>query len=151
MPHRHVFGRPSESAGARADELAGNAKVAELDYTLPREEDVRGLDVPVDDLLRMQVREALQDLPIRNRSSNRYRYVVVANVTREGERRCVKSHSKRRERNKARTPSANTRATFSPTRPFLLRISSPMVARLRPSQSSMTSLTSVLDGFMYAP
>src|SRR6266850_896880 len=67
VAHRHVFGRPGESAGARADELAGNAKVAELDYTLPRKEDVRWLDVPVNDLLRVQVRKALQDLPIRNR------------------------------------------------------------------------------------
>ena len=53
--HRHVFGRPSESARTRADELAGNAEVTKLDYALAREEDVRGLDVPVDDFLGMQV------------------------------------------------------------------------------------------------
>ena len=60
--HRHVFGRPSESARTRADELAGNAEVTKLDYALAREEDIRGLDVPVDDFLRVQVRQALQDL-----------------------------------------------------------------------------------------
>ena len=54
--HRHVLGRPSESARTRADELAGNAKVTKLDYALAREEDVRGLDVPVDDFLGVQVR-----------------------------------------------------------------------------------------------
>jgi hypothetical protein len=61
--HRHVFGRPSESARTRADQLAGNAKVTKFDYALAREEDVRGLDVPVDDFLGVQVRQALQDLP----------------------------------------------------------------------------------------
>jgi hypothetical protein len=62
ISHRHVLGRPSESARARANELAGNAKVTELDHALAREEDVGGLDVPVDDFLGMQTRKALQDL-----------------------------------------------------------------------------------------
>ena len=62
IAHRHVFGRPRESARARTYELAGNAKVAKLDYALPREQDVRGLDISVDNLLGMQIREALQDL-----------------------------------------------------------------------------------------
>ena len=60
--HRHVLGRPSESARTRADEFARNAKVTEFDYALAREEDVGRLDIPVDDFLGMQVREALQDL-----------------------------------------------------------------------------------------
>jgi hypothetical protein len=64
--HRHVLGRPRESARARADELAGNAKVTKFDYALSREEDIRGLDVPVDDLLGMQVRKTLQDLGSRS-------------------------------------------------------------------------------------
>ena len=65
VAHRHVFGRPCESARTRAYELAGNAKVAKLDYALPRKEDVRGFDISVDDLLGMQVCEALQDLGFR--------------------------------------------------------------------------------------
>ena len=32
--HRHVFGGPCESTRTRAYELAGNAKVAKLDYAL---------------------------------------------------------------------------------------------------------------------
>jgi hypothetical protein len=32
--HRHVLGRPSESARTRADELAGNAKVTKFDHAL---------------------------------------------------------------------------------------------------------------------
>lgn len=60
--HRHVLGRPSESTRPRADELSGNAKVTEFDHALAREEDVGRLDIPVDDFLGMQIREALQDL-----------------------------------------------------------------------------------------
>jgi hypothetical protein len=67
--HRHILGRPGKSARTRADQLAGNAKVTEFDYALAREEDVRGLDVPVDDLLGVQVRQALQDLPSRFRDN----------------------------------------------------------------------------------
>jgi len=37
-------------------------KVAKLDNALLREEDVRGLDTSVDDLLGMQIRKTLQDL-----------------------------------------------------------------------------------------
>ena len=58
---------------------------------------------------------------------------------------------KRGRRGRAHTPSAKTLATFSPTRPFLRLICSPMAARLLPSQSSITSLISVFDGDMYAP
>jgi hypothetical protein len=60
--HRHVLGRSGKGARARADELAGNAKVAKFDYALAGEEDVRRLDVPVDDFLGVQVRKAFQDL-----------------------------------------------------------------------------------------
>ena len=60
--HRHVLGRPSEGTRARADEVARDAKVAQLDDALSREEDVGRLDITVDDLLGMQVRETLQDL-----------------------------------------------------------------------------------------
>ena len=68
--HRHVFGRPSESACTRADELSRNAKVTKLDYALPREEDIGRLDVPMDDFLRMQVRKALKDLSGRRDPDN---------------------------------------------------------------------------------
>ena len=61
--HRHVLGRPGESARTRSDQFARNAKVTKFDYALAREKNVRGLDVPVDDFLGVQVRQALQDLP----------------------------------------------------------------------------------------
>ena len=51
--HRHVLGRPSEGTRARTDEVARDAKVAQLDDALSREEDVGRLDVAVDDLVGM--------------------------------------------------------------------------------------------------
>ena len=60
--HRHILSRPGGSTCARADELARNSKVTQLYEALSREEDVERLDVQVDDLLGVQVRETLQDL-----------------------------------------------------------------------------------------
>jgi hypothetical protein len=60
--HRHVLGRPCEGTRARADELTRDAKVAQLDDALSREQDIGRLDIAVDDLLGVQVCETLQDL-----------------------------------------------------------------------------------------
>jgi hypothetical protein len=65
----HDLGREEGGRAAEAvkvlvarDEDAGAAKVGELDDAVAREQDVLGLEVAVDDLLRVQVLERAQDV-----------------------------------------------------------------------------------------
>jgi hypothetical protein len=54
--HRHVVARSRECSRDGVDELAGDAKIAQLDDTLLREQNVRRLDIPVDDPAVVEVR-----------------------------------------------------------------------------------------------
>lgn len=53
----HVHRRAHERLGHAEDQLARDAEVAELDEALLGDEDVARLDVPVDDLVPVQVRQ----------------------------------------------------------------------------------------------
>ena len=68
------------------------------------------------------------------------------------DRRCASDlAATQAERNELRTPSASRPATFSPTLPPISRIRFPTDSSEPPSQSSMSTLTSLLLGLMYAP
>ena len=60
--NRHVQARPGEGSSNGVDQLARHAKVTEFHDALPCKENVRGLDIAVDRLARVQVGQALQDL-----------------------------------------------------------------------------------------
>ena len=60
--HRHVQARAGEGSRIGVDQLARHAKVAEFHDALSCKENVRGLDIAVDSLARVQVGQALQDL-----------------------------------------------------------------------------------------
>ena len=60
--HSHVQARARKCSGDGVNQLTRNSEVAELDNALAREKDVRRLDVAVDRLARMQIRQSLQDL-----------------------------------------------------------------------------------------
>jgi len=57
----HVVAGADERVGlALCTEITRHTKVAELDVSIPAEQDVAGLDVTVDDLFAVQIRQAVQ-------------------------------------------------------------------------------------------
>lgn len=59
---RHVITRPDERIRISfRSELTTDSKITQLDLSVPAEQDIAGLDVSMDDLFAVEVREAIQD------------------------------------------------------------------------------------------
>jgi len=95
-------------------DLGGHTKVGQLDFPLRGEEDVCGLDVPVDDPLRVKIAQAGQnalenylDVPLGKKSrlglkTNKQTKVMVKNGRRKKEERRKKKKKKKEERRRRR-------------------------------------------------